>query len=92
MRSKATLTPAAARNAIGSVATFVVPSHQLFRYVSIAQGVDLSRVPALVVIRPKNLSHSYDPASVQYGFQSAQSVVQAVVDARYHGGTLPYHP
>lgn len=79
-------------DAIGGVATFVVPTHQLFRYVSIAQGVDLSRVPALVVIRPENLSHSYDPASVQYGFQSAQSVVQAVVDARYHGGTLPYHP
>jgi hypothetical protein len=78
--------------AIGGVATFVVPTHQLVRYVSITQGVDLSRVPALVVIRPKNLSHSYDPASVQYGFQSAQSVVQAVVDARYHGGTLPYHP
>jgi hypothetical protein len=79
-------------DAIGGVATFVVPTHQLVRYVSIAQGVDLSRVPALVVIRPKNLGHSYDPASVQYGFQSAQSVVQAVVDARYHGGTLPYHP
>jgi hypothetical protein len=77
---------------IGDVATFVVPTHQLVRYVSIAQGVDLSRVPALVVIRPKNLSHGYDPASVQYGFQSAQSVVQAVVDARYHDGTLPYHP
>lgn len=79
-------------DAIGGVATFVVPTHQLVRYVSIAQGVDLSRVPALVVIRPKNLSHSYDPASVHYGFQSAQSVVQAVVDARYHDGTLPYHP
>jgi hypothetical protein len=77
---------------IGDVATFVVPTHQLVRYVSIAQGVDLSRVPALVVIRPKNLSHGYDPASVQYGFQSAQSVVQAVFDARYHDGTLPYHP
>ncbi len=79
-------------DAIGGVATFVVPTHQLVRYVSIAQGVDLSRVPALVVIRPKNLSHGYDPASVHYGFQSAQSVVQAVVDARYHDGTLPYHP
>jgi hypothetical protein len=77
---------------IGNVATFVVPTHQIFRYVSITQGVELSRVPALVVIRPKNLSHGYDPASVQYGFQSAQSVVQAVVDARYHDGTLPYHP
>lgn len=76
----------------GYVSTFVVPLHQIYRYVSISQGVDLSRVPALVVIRPKNLSHSYDPASVHYGFQSAQSVVQAVVDARYHDGTLPYHP
>ncbi len=79
-------------DAIGRVATFVVPSHQLARYVSIAQGVDLSRVPALVVIRPKHFNNGYDPASVHYGFQSAQSVVQAVVDARYHGGTLPYHP
>jgi len=79
-------------DAIGGVATFVVPTRQIVRYVSIAQGVDLTRVPALVVIRPKNLSHTYDPASVHYGFQSAQSVVQAVVDARYHGGTLPYHP
>jgi hypothetical protein len=79
-------------DAIGGVATFVVPAHQLVRYVSIAQGVDLTRVPALVVIRPKRLNERYDPASVHYGFQSAQSIVQAVVDARYHGGTLPYHP
>jgi hypothetical protein len=77
---------------VGGVATFVVPAHQLARYVSIAQGVDLSRVPALVVIRPKRLNDGHDPASVHYGFQSAQSIVQAVVDARYHGGTLPYHP
>lgn len=79
-------------DAIGGVSTFVVPTRQLVRYVAIAQGVDLTRVPALVVIRPENLSHQYNPASVYYGFQSAQSIVQAVVDARYHGGTLPYHP
>jgi len=79
-------------DSIGGVSTFVVPIHKLVRWVSIAQGVDLTRVPALVVIRRDNLSHQYDPASVHYGFQSAQSVVQAVVDARYHGGTLPYHP
>ncbi len=77
---------------IGDVSTFVVPTRQLVRYVSIAQGVDLSRVPALVVVRPESLSRQYNPASVYYGFQTAQSVVQAVVDARYHGGTLPYHP
>jgi hypothetical protein len=77
---------------MNKVATFVVPAHQLARYVSIAQGVDLNRVPALVVIRPKSLSHDYDAASVHYGFQSAESIVQAVVDARYHGATLAYHP
>ncbi len=79
-------------NRISDVATFVVPAHQIARYVSIAQGVDLTRVPALVVIRPKHLSNGYDTATVHYGFQSGQSIVQAVVDARYHGGTLPYHP
>jgi hypothetical protein len=79
-------------DAMGGVATFVVPSSELARYVTIAQGVDLSRVPALVVIRPKRLSHGADAASVHYGFQSAESVVQAVVDARYRGGTLAYHP
>ena len=78
--------------AMPGVATFVVPSHQLAHYVSIAQGVDLNRVPALVVIRPKRLSNGYDAASVNYGFQSPESVVQAVVDARYHGATLAYHP
>lgn len=79
-------------DAIGGVATFVVPSSQLARYVTISQGVDLSRVPALVVIRPKSLNEGLDAASVYYGFQSPQSIVQAVVDARYHGATLAYHP
>lgn len=78
--------------AMDGVTTFVVPSRQLAHYVSIAQGVDLNRVPALVVIRPKSLSKGYDAASVHYGFQSAESIVQAVVDARYRGGTLAYHP
>jgi hypothetical protein len=77
---------------IPDVAVFVVPSRQLARYVAIAQGVELNRVPALVVIRPKALSKGYDAASVHYGFQSPESIVQAVVDARYHGGTLAYHP
>lgn len=77
---------------MSKVATFVVPTRRLAHYVSIAQGVDLNRVPALVVIRPKSLSKGYDAASVHYGFQSSESIVQAVVDARYRGRTLPYHP
>jgi hypothetical protein len=79
-------------DAMSRVTTFVVPAHQLARYVSIAQGVDLNRVPALVVLRPKSLDSGPDLASVHYGFQSSESMVQAVLDARYHGGTLPYHP
>jgi hypothetical protein len=77
---------------LGGVATFVVPAHQLARYVSIAQGVDLNRLPALVVIRPKSLDKRYEPGFVLYGFQGPQTIVQAVIDARYHGGTLAYHP
>lgn len=78
--------------AMDGVATFVVPSSELARYVTISQGVDLNRVPALVVLRPKRLNEGLDAASVHYGFQSPQSIEQAVIDARYHGGTLPYHP
>jgi hypothetical protein len=77
---------------MSGVATFVIPASRLARYASIAEGVDLNRLPALVVVRPKRLSHGYDAASVHYGFQSTQSMVQAVVDSRYRGGTLPYHP
>lgn len=75
-----------------NVATFVVPAKQVARYVSITQGVDLNRLPAFVVIRPKRLDKRVATASVQYGFQSPQSIVQAIVDAGYHGGTLTYHP
>jgi len=79
-------------DAIGGVATFVVPVHQIVRYVTITQGVDLNRVPALVVIRPKHLDDGFDTAIVKYGFQNPESINQAVVDARYDSGTVPYHP
>ena len=36
---------------------FVVPADRIARYATIAQGVDVDRVPALVVIRPKRLDH-----------------------------------
>jgi hypothetical protein len=74
------------------VSTFVVPAKRIARYAAIAQGVDVNRVPALVVLRPKRLDHGIATASVTYGFQSPQSVVQAVVDAGYKGRTLGYHP
>ena len=63
------------------VALFVVPAHRIARYAAITQAVDVSRVPALVAVRPRSLNRGTATASVSYGFQSPQSIVQAVVDA-----------
>jgi hypothetical protein len=74
------------------VATFVVPASRIARYAAIAQGVDVNRVPALVVVSPKRVDARIPKASVQYGYQSPKSVEQAVIDAGYKGRTLSYHP
>jgi hypothetical protein len=74
------------------VAPFVVPASKIARYAAIAQGADVNRVPALVVLRPKRLDNGIATASVHYGYQSPESIEQAVIDAGYHGGTVPYHP
>lgn len=73
-------------------ATFVIPASKISRYAAITEGVGVNRVPALVVVRPKHLHQTIPTASVSYGFQSGQSVVQAVIDAGYKGPTLDYHP
>lgn len=74
------------------VALFVVPASKIARYAAITEGVGVNRVPALLVLRPKALSHGVPTASVSYGYQGAQSVLQQVRDARYKGRTLSYHP
>jgi hypothetical protein len=81
-----------ALSGISKVALFVVPSQQIARYAAITQGAGVNRVPALVVVRPKALSKGTPTASVTYGYQDAEGVVQAVTDARYKGRTLTYHP
>jgi hypothetical protein len=78
--------------ALPGVAVFVVPARQIFRYAAIAEGVGVERVPALVVVRPKNLNQQLPTASVSYGYQTPQSVAQAVIDAGYKGPTIDYHP
>lgn len=83
---------AAALSSVGDVALFVVPSQQIARYAAIAEGAGVNRVPALVVMRPKSLSNGSPTASVSYGYQDSESVVQQVIDARYKGRTLSYHP
>lgn len=79
-------------NSMSRVATFVVPASRISRYAAIAQGADVNRVPALVVLSPKRVDAGVPKASVHYGYQSFQSVEQAVIDAGYKGKTLPYHP
>jgi hypothetical protein len=80
-------------HSLPGVATFVVPAKKISRYAAISEGVGVDRVPALVVVRPKHLKHDVLPtASVSYGFQSPESVVQRVVDAGYKGDTVDYHP
>ncbi len=73
-------------------AVFVVPAKQIARYGAITLGIDVQRVPALVVMRPRRLSGGTPQASVSYGFQSAQAVEQAVRDASYNGPEATYHP
>jgi hypothetical protein len=76
------------------VKLFVVPAKHIARYSRIASGVDVNRVPALVVISPRKLAKGGLPnAAVSYGFRGPASVVQAVKDAEYKGKTnLPYYP
>ena len=77
---------------MSNVALFVVPAKKIARYAAITEGAGVNRVPALVVVRPKALSNGAPTASVDYGYRGAEDVVQAVVDARYKGNTLSYHP
>jgi hypothetical protein len=73
-------------------AVFVVSAAKIAHYAAITEGVGVDRVPALVVVTPKHLDKTIPTASVSYGFQSPQSVAQAVIDAGYKGKTLDYHP
>jgi len=81
-----------ALEAVPNVALFIVPASKIARYAAITEGAGVNRVPALVVVRPKALTQGAPTASVSYGYQDSESVVQAVVDARYKGHTLSYHP
>lgn len=81
-----------ALSGLSNVSTFVVPAARIARYGAITGGVGVERVPALVVVSPKDVSSGVPTASVRYGFQAREAVIQAVVDAGYQGPTLDYHP
>jgi hypothetical protein len=78
--------------ALPDVAVFVVPAKRIARYAAITLGADVQQVPALLVMKPRRLSGGVPQASVDYGFQTPQSIVQAVVDAGYKGPEATYHP
>ena len=78
---------------IGHVAVFVVPAKRIADYASVTVGLNVNQVPALIVLRPKGLSHGTPQASVAYGYQTPQSVYQQIRDATYAGPeTGTYHP
>ena len=77
------------------VALSVVPARGIARYSRITQGVEVERVPALIVIRPKNLAPkgALPEATVSYGYRGPESIKQAVRDANYAGRRdIPYYP
>ncbi len=78
--------------AMPEVALIQVPVQRLPSYAAVTVGLDLNRVPALVVMRPKALSAGTPQATVDYGFQTPQTLVQAVRDASYRGPEATYHP
>ncbi|HKZ15111.1 MAG TPA: hypothetical protein VJL81_14840 [Solirubrobacterales bacterium] len=78
---------------IERVTPIVVPAKQISRYASVTVGLDISQLPALIVMRPKSLSHGVPQAIVAYGYQTPQSVQQTIVDASYKGPEgETYHP
>lgn len=74
------------------VSVFVTESRHIARYARITQGAAVDRTPALVVVRPQNLTDGPPQAIVRYGFRSSRSVVQAVRDAVYKGPERSYDP
>jgi hypothetical protein len=77
---------------IEDVATFVVPAKQISRYASVTIGLDVNQLPALIVLRPKQLSQGVPQATVSYGYQTPESIYVSVLDATYKGPEVTYHP
>jgi hypothetical protein len=74
------------------VEVFIVDVRDIADYSRVTAGVSVSRVPALLVIRPRKLTGSVPTATVSYGFRGARSVNQAIEDAVYKGKQIPAYP
>ena len=75
------------------VKLYVTKAQHIARYTWLTQGVNVTDLPALVVLRPRKLTKGTPTAAVSYGFRDGASVLQAVEDGLYRGPTdRPYHP
>jgi hypothetical protein len=74
------------------LAVFATRASGIARYARITQGVDVDRVPALIVVRPSPTPSGVASAEVRYGFRDDESVVQAVRDVLYRGPAVGYSP
>lgn len=84
--------PDRAERFLDKVAVFVTNAHHVARYSRITLGVDLDRVPALVVVKSQKRNGAVPTATVSYGFRGLPSIVQAIKDSLYKGRRLPYYP
>jgi hypothetical protein len=64
---------------------FVVPLKRLPEYASVTVGLNITQVPAMIVLRPRDLSHGEPQAAVYYGFRSFENVILALREAEYDG-------
>jgi hypothetical protein len=79
--------------ALPGVKVYATKAKGISRYAWLTQGVNVTDLPALVVLRPRKLTDGKAVATVSYGFRDANSVLQAVKDAVYRGPEdRPYHP
>jgi hypothetical protein len=79
-------------DARSGVEVFVVDVKDIADYSRVTSGVGVSRVPALVVIRPRRLTENVPTATVSYGFRGPQSVEQALDDSLYDGRSVGSYP
>jgi hypothetical protein len=82
-----------ALDGVPGLSVYATRAMQIARYAWLTQGVDVTELPALVILRPRGLTDGIPTATVSYGFRDSESVLQAAKDGLYKGPShLPYHP
>jgi hypothetical protein len=79
--------------AIPGAVLFEAKTNEIARYVAITGPLGVNQAPALIVVRGKQMNGGgVAPATVTYGFQTAEDIRQAIVDSKYKGPDLTYAP